>query len=142
MSVFDRIGKVVKSEWNHRFGERDDDALAREAQAEVDAAIANPTTSAGTASSTRGSVTTSTLARTVPLRTSGVPDVAAAMRVLELTGVPTLDAVRAQYRALARHYHPRTTSENADQAHAAHTVLDTLTDALELLEEHLLPLPG
>jgi hypothetical protein len=138
MSVFDRIGKVVKSEWNHRFGERDDDALEREAQAEVDAAIANPSLTP----TARNPTTSSPQARTVPARSSGVPDVAAAMRVLELSGVPTLDAVRAQYRALARHYHPRTTSENADQAHAAHTVLDTLTVALELLEEHLLPLPG
>lgn len=118
---FDRVGKVVKAEWNHRFGETSDEELAAAIEeAEQAAAQRAPTT---------------------PLRAPAVSDVDGALRVLELSSLPSLDEVRAQYRALARRYHPRTRSSSPDQVHAAHTVLEALTDALELLEEKLLPLP-
>jgi hypothetical protein len=125
MSVFGRISKVVKSEWNHRFGESPDGGPVVEEPGDIVEATEGPRR------------------REAPKSKSlAVPDVDAAMRVLELTGAPTLDVVRAQYRVLARRYHPRTQSEVPDQAHAAHVVMLSLTDALELLEEHLLPLPA
>ena len=61
--------------------------------------------------------------------------------MLEIEQGSTLDEVRAAYRTLARRYHPRTLSKVPDQAYAAQTVLDALTEALEVLEAHLLPLP-
>lgn len=126
MSVFDRITKVVKSEWNHRFGEDMDDGSV-DRVLDVDRVDASD-------GATQGPLPTRA-------RSTSVPDVDGAMRVLELTGVPTLDVVRARYRELACRYHPRTTSEQPDHVHAAHVVLLSLTDALELLEEHLLPMP-
>jgi hypothetical protein len=68
-------------------------------------------------------------------------DVQGALRVLELSGTPSLAEVRARYALLVRRYHPRTLDDSADDAHAARVVVDALTEALELLEEHLLPLP-
>jgi hypothetical protein len=119
---FDRVGKVVKAEWNHRFGETSDAELAAAIE-EAEAAATQRATS------------------TAPTRVPAVSDVDGALRVLELSSLPSLAEVRAQYRALARRYHPRTRSASPDQVHAAHTVLEALTDALELLEERLLPLP-
>ena len=80
-----------------------------------------------------------TVDATMPRRAPAVVDVEGALRVLELTGTPTLDDVRRQYRALAHRYHPKTRSNVAEEVNAARVVLDALTDALELLEEHLLP---
>ncbi len=116
---FDRLGRVVKAEWNARFGDLPDDELAQQFD-EVEAAPAH----------------------TKPPRAPAVSDTDGALRVLELQTVPTLDVARAQYRMLAHRYHPRTRSQSPDQVHAAQTVLDALTDAIEVLEEHLLPIPG
>ena len=130
MSVIDRLGQVVKSEWNARFS-RDSERggkPGKEDHEEVEAALKAATTAA---SSTAGK----------PPRTAAVSDVDGAMRVLELAGSPSLDEVRARYRELARRYHPKTQSEKADDQNAAHVVLEALTDALEVLEDHLLPLP-
>lgn len=140
MSVIDRLGQVVKSEWNSRFSRDKDDAEA-EAMAEVDEALKKTasTTSASTTSTTSASTPTPALAK--PPRTPQVNDVQSALRVLELQGSPTLDEVRARYRQLARRYHPKTQAQRADDRAAAHVVLETLTDALEVLEQHLLPLP-
>ena len=41
------------------------------------------------------------------------------VRVLELSGKPTLDDARAQYRRLAQRYYPKTQSSSGDEAHAA-----------------------
>jgi hypothetical protein len=117
MSVFDRVGKVVKAEWGHRFGRQTEEARDR---------------SKGRG---RPSVAATTARRPM------VADVEGARRVLELTGEPTLAEVRARYQELARRYHPKTGSERADEAQAARVVLEALTDALEILEEQLLPLP-
>jgi hypothetical protein len=70
-----------------------------------------------------------------------VTDVDAALRALEMSGTPSLEQVRARYRELARRYHPKTRSLDADEARSAHLLQETLTEALELLEEHLLPMP-
>lgn len=78
---------------------------------------------------------------TMPRRAPAVVDVEGALRVLELSGAPCLEDVRRQYRALAHRYHPKTRSAVPEEVNAARVVLDALTDALELLEEHLLPLP-
>lgn len=120
MGLFDRISTVVKAEWNARFGEHDH-ALKGESEraARRREAAERPPRSAKRA----------------------VTDVESAYRVLEVSPHATLDEVREAYRQLARRYHPRTFSPVPDQAHAAQTVLDALTDALELLEVHLLPLP-
>jgi hypothetical protein len=115
MSVFERLGRAVRAEW-----------AGRESLASRDAAA-------------------STSSTPVPAARSRVPaasDVQGALRVLELSGTPSLVEVRAQYARLARRYHPRTLDDNADDAHAARVVGDALTEALELLEEHLLPLPA
>lgn len=120
MSVLDRVGKMVRSEWNARRprfgGARDGERDRGRTVADTHAAAALP-------------------------RKPAVVDADGALRVLELAAMPTLDEVRARYAALARRYHPKTLSTNMDEAHAARVVLEALTDALELLEEHLLPLP-
>lgn len=126
MSVMDRLGQVVKSEWNARFRRDGDKASKHEIEAEAAA-----------------------LKRKAPLharppRGPTVSDVDGALRVLELpanSATLGLDEVRARARELSRRYHPKTLSDKADEAHAARVVLEALTDALELLEEHLLPLP-
>jgi hypothetical protein len=126
MSVMDRLGQVMKSEWNARF-RRDDDKPTKEEIAAAAAALKNQTTPPAAARA--------------PARGPTVSDVDGALRVLELSGSPALAEVRARHRELARRYHPKTLSEKSDEAHAAVVVLEALTDALELLEEHLLPLP-
>ena len=127
MSVIDRLGQVVKSEWNARFKQdgKDADKANKEAAEAVDAALKNSTSTP----------------LPKPPRAASVSDVEGALRVLELSSVTTLNDVRARYRELARRYHPKTQSDKADEQNAAHVVLEALTDALELLEEHLLPLP-
>jgi hypothetical protein len=87
-------------------------------------------------------VTTGAAAPQARARVPAASDVQGALRVLELDGQPSLAAVRAQYQRLARHYHPRTVSGPPDEAHAARVVVEALTEALEILEEHLLPLPA
>lgn len=124
MSVLDRFGKVVKAEWSHRFGrEREGHERPRAPGERGERAPVPPAP-----------------------RRPAVADVEGALRVLELVGTPQgppgLDEVRARYRELARRYHPKTASDNADEAHAARVVVEALTDALELLEEQLLPLPA
>jgi DnaJ-domain-containing protein 1 len=127
MSLFDRLGGVVKAEWNARFGEADDELPAAD-EARRRPAKERPTTAA----------------TEVPGRPSraAVSDVESAYRVLELKSGASLDEVRFSYQQLARRYHPRTLSKIPDQAYAAQTVLDALTEALELLEGQLLPLPS
>ena len=121
MSVLDRVGKMVRSEWNARRprfgGARGGEPDQRSTAADARAATTSP-----------------------PLRKPAVVDADGALRVLELSAMPTLDLVRAQYTALARRYYPKTLATSSDEAHAARVVLEALTDALELLEEHLLPL--
>ena len=107
VSVLDRVGRVVKAEWTHRFR--------------------------------RGAAAASAPAPGATARQPVVVDVAGALRVLELAGTPSLADVRARYRELAVRYHPKTQSPIATEADAARVVLDALTDALEVLEEHLLP---
>jgi nucleoside phosphorylase len=62
-------------------------------------------------------------------------DVAAAMRMLELTGNPTLDQVRTQYRRLAEAGYARA----AQQGKSSSSLSWALTEALEVMEQHLLP---
>lgn len=125
MGVFDRIGKVVRAELGHRFrrGRVDDEPAPDEAPRHNGRAAVD--------------------ARTQDAPKRAVVDVEGALRVLELSsppGAPPLAEVRAQYQRLARRYWPKTQSNDADEAHAAKVVVDALTDAVELLEEQLLPL--
>jgi hypothetical protein len=113
MGIIDRLGKVVRAELTSLTRPADRGAAPR----------ARPTTRDGTTPSP------------APL----VTDVDGALRVLELHGEPTLQAVRDRAHELARHYYPKTTSNNAEEARAARLVLEALTEALEILEEHLLP---
>jgi hypothetical protein len=117
MSVFERFKGVVKAELGHLRRRAPQSAVADGAQDGP-----RPATPAK-----------------VPRRSRAVVDVEGALRVLELSGTPALADVRARYRALARNYHPKTQSAIADEADAARVVVDALTDALELLEEHHLP---
>ena len=119
MSVIDRFSKVVKAEWNHLVGK---DGLRHDVH--VDDSHPRSGTSIRD-----------------PVSPARIEDTTSALRVLELSGPVQLDEVRAQYQRLARRYHPKTTSEKADEAHAARVVLEALTEALEILEEDLLPLP-
>jgi hypothetical protein len=83
--------------------------------------------------------TTAGAATAPPTRAPLVTDLDGALRVLELTGEPTLAVVRQRAHELARHYHPKTTSGDVEEARAARLVVQALTEALEILEEHLLP---
>lgn len=130
MSLIDRLGGVVKAEWNARFGEDDD-----EFHDDADDAEAKDTKGAPKAGRSRRA------RASTPAQRVSVSDLESAWRLLEIDKGATLDEVRSAYRRLARHYHPRTLSKVADQAYAAQTLLDALTDAVELLEAHLLPLP-
>lgn len=121
MSVFERFGRVVKAELGHLV--RGSPADAREP---ASTAVARPSVAASSA-------------ERVSRRESAVVDVEGALRVLELTGTPAINEVRAQYRTLSKRYYPKTKSPLADEAHSARVVIDALTDAVELLEEHLLP---
>jgi DnaJ-domain-containing protein 1 len=102
---------------------KDGDDVADAAAAEVEAALTSPKTVANVA------------------KAPAVTDVDGALRVLELSGSPHLDEVRARYRQLAQRYHPKTVGGRPDEVAAAHVVMESFTEALELLEEHLLPLP-
>ena len=117
--LFDRLRGVVRAEINHlRRGGSDPSPRASTRRADREGKGVDAT---------------------MPRRAPAVVDVDGALRVLELVGSPSLAEVRGQYRALAHRYHPKTRSSVADEAHAARVVLDALTDALELLEEHHLP---
>ena len=59
---------------------------------------------------------------------------------LELNVNASLDEVRARYREVARVWHPRA-QQDGEPADRARKHLDGYLDALEVLEEHLLPLP-
>jgi hypothetical protein len=123
MSVFDRIGKVVRAEIAARFGS--EHAPSKGGQGSP------PGTD-------QGQPTTS---QAPSVRAPMITDVDGALRALEFNAIPTLEEVRARYRELARRYHPKTRSPNVDEARSAHLLQETLTEALELLEEHLLPMP-
>lgn len=117
MGLYERLKGVVKSEWNARVPPGSMGALweGEEPAEGTDAALR---------------------AR------RGVRDVQSAYRVLEIAPSASLADVRAAYRSMATRYHPRSHSATADQAHAAQSLLIALTEALEVLEEHLLPLPA
>lgn len=135
MSLFDRLGNVVKAEWHARFGEgeeeRDEAAPDEESLREANEAARGPR------ARPMGAKADPARAKTPR---AAVTDVVSAFRMLELEQGATLDEVRGAYRTLAKRYHPRTLSKVPDQAYAAQTVLDALTEALEVLEAHLLPL--
>lgn len=138
VSVIDRLGQVVRSEWNARFSRDDvDDDNDADNRAGRDGDGSEPRDGRGDRTGVRSASPATPRAPRGP----AVSDVEGALRVLELSGQPTLDEVRAAYRRLARHYHPKTTGPRKDDIQAAHTVQEALTEALELLEEHLLPLP-
>jgi hypothetical protein len=133
VSLIDRLGNVVRSEWSSRFGEDPDYVDDDEQRLDDDDDAPAP--------KRRAPRKTSSARRPVARRAPQVSDLESAWRVLEVNPGATLDEVRDAYFTFSRRYHPRTLSKNADQAYAAQTVLEALTDALELLEAHLLPLP-
>lgn len=118
MGLFDRLGGVVKAEWNARF------PLEKRAHPGGDSAAGARAEGAGP-----------------PRRRRAVADADAAYRILEVPQGASLEQVRAAYFQMAKRYHPRSHSAVPDQAHAAQTLLYALTDALEVLEEHLVPAP-
>jgi hypothetical protein len=67
-------------------------------------------------------------------------DPAGAYTTLGLAEGATLADVREAYRVLARHHHPIALRDG--QESDAQRALDRLLEALELLEEHLVPLGG
>ena len=73
--------------------------------------------------------------------TGGPPlDLAGAYAALGLAETATLADVREAYRAMAKHWHPLARRDGDDSE--AQRTLDRLLDALELLEEQLVPLSG
>jgi hypothetical protein len=136
-NVFERLGKVAQAEWTALRKKRPADDLGKDADEESLREAEDAARGADGSARTTSARTT----RVPPTSGRAVHDVDGALRVLELTGTPTLAEVRERYRALAKRYQPKTQSRSQDEAHAAHQVMDALTDALELLEEHLLPLP-
>ena len=68
---------------------------------------------------------------------ASVLDVAGAWTALGLSEGATLADVRAAYRALTRYHHPQ--AQRGGDGSAAAMELDRLLEALELLEEHLVP---
>jgi hypothetical protein len=129
MSDFwDRFKGVVRSEWNSVFSDdgadafSDDEAL-REAQDAAEYGVHGP--------STGGSGAPASLDR---------PSVQSAFRLLDLLPSAGLEEVRAAYFELARHYQPLVSSGNAERASNARTVIFALTEAYEVLCEHLVPL--
>jgi hypothetical protein len=126
MSVFDRLGKVVRAELSALRGH---------------STPPHPADATGTSTPAKTTRTkpTTTHGRSDATRPPMVTDVEQAKRVLELHGEPTLAEVRARAHALSRHFHPKTCSSRPDEAETARAVLEGLTEALEILEEHLLP---
>lgn len=137
-SFLDRVGDVVKSEWNSRFGEMGEEGEKVEVN-EEDFKVDAPLVDAKTPGRVTGPADLP-LSRGQTSKRRGVSEASQAYRLLELPDDATLDRVRARYFELAQRYHPRTIGDSADKAYAAQTVLETLTDALEILEAHLLPL--
>jgi hypothetical protein len=113
--LLDRVSQIVRAEWN-----------SWQEGAEHDDKEPGPPTVA----SHKGA-----RAR----RVQGVP---AALRVLELPASARLDEIRAAYRRLAMHAHAAGNRSDAARAAAASGLLQSLTDAVEILEEDRLPLPG
>ncbi len=114
-NLFERASKVAKAEWSALVRRRTDDASA-ELPDRVDH---------------------------VPVRLHAALDISGALAVLALPPrpEPTLDEVRARYRSLAQKHQPKTQSAAPEEASSAHALMQTLTEALEVLEAHLLPLP-
>ena len=116
MSLWDKLSDardLVKDEYQRHFGENDP-------YAKVGEAGASPAPEVGF-----------------------VPSVETADQAyarLGLSGGNTLDEVRAAYRSLAMTWHPRAHREGTETS-LARRHLDGFLEALELLEEHLLPLP-
>ncbi len=124
MSVIDRLGKVVRAELSALRG------------------ATSPPQPASTTPPQKAKASKTTPAarpRSEATRPPMVTDVEQAKRVLELQGEPTLEEVRARAAALSRHFYPKTKSTRADEAETARAVIAGLTEALEILEEHLLP---
>jgi len=112
----DRLGQLVRAEWNARTDHEDDEPVRPVVEAHFQGAVVT--------------------------RAGKAVDLDTAYRALELAPGADLDQVREAYRRLARHYHPRTTSGSPDQQEAAHRLQENLVQALETLERHLLPAPG
>jgi hypothetical protein len=120
--LFDRLGNVIKSEWNARFSDDPIEHSGRSAFSDRDTTNAIVPSQAYSSSKRVGRM-----------------DVGSAWRVLELAPNSNLQAVRKQYQVLSKRYHPRTLSDNPDHAYSAQTVIDGLTEAVEILEEELIP---
>lgn len=118
MGLFDRLGDVVKAEWGARFPQENKNASGATKRPQSAPNEPGP-----------------------PRRRRAVADPDAAYRILEVPRGASLEEVREAYLQMSRRYHPRSHSRVPDQAHAAQTLLYALTDALEVLEEHLVPLP-
>ena len=118
MGLFDRLGGVVKAEWSARFPQEGRKASGANERPQSAPNHAGP-----------------------PRRRRAVADADAAYRILEVPKGASLEEVREAYFQMSKRYHPRSHSRVPDQAHAAQTLLFALTDALEVLEEHLVPLP-
>jgi hypothetical protein len=124
--LFERLGNVIKSEWNARFtGDPafEDGQEKQRGNRDTTSAVIPPSQSP------------------FPRKRTGRMDVSSAWRILELSPGSDLAMVRDQYQRMSQRYHPRTLNTNPDQAYTAQQVLDGLTEAVEILEEELLPLP-
>jgi DnaJ-class molecular chaperone len=117
MSLLDKLAEVAdiaKSEYQRHFGDEDPDGVHE----------------GGFGTSDEGGAAFLPAIRT--------PE--QAYERLELSASASLDEVRARYREVAQLWHPRA-QQDGEAADRARKHLDGYLDALEVLEEHLLPLP-
>lgn len=114
MAILDKVlgvGEAVRDKLKETFGEPDLSSVDDDVDAETDS------------SSEEG---------------ASALDPASAYAALGLADGATLADVREAYRALARHHHPIAARDGLESD--AQRALDRLLEALELLEEHLVPL--
>jgi hypothetical protein len=123
MSDFwDRFKNVVRSEWNSVFSDEADggDPIDPESMREAHRAAQGQAPG--------------------PSASLGRPSVDSAFRLLDLHPRAPMEEVRQAYFGLARHYYPLVTSADAGRASNARSVIFALTEAYEVLCEHLVPL--
>jgi hypothetical protein len=126
---WDRFKNVVRSEWNSVFSDEDGQGVSVDSEAfrEAHRAAIGGVDGHGMDNMDGDPA----LAR---------PSVASAFRLLDLHPTASLDEVRHSYFELARHYYPLVTGADAQRASNARSVIFSLTEAYEVLCEHLVPL--
>jgi len=133
MSLWDRFEGVIKSEWNSRF---QDPFEAFRKGSEPSSEEGASDISSNESFGQRAKKT----AKMQPSAHRKIKSAAAAFRLLNLHEDATLEEIRGAYQQMAQRYHPETFNPNPDKARAAQTLIETLSEAFEVLEAQKLPL--